>query len=400
MKTAKKLDRQFKIQGIGLDSSNLNYIPDSEYLEKFTYIHTSTSKNNDCMLSEIFTDGIELRDFNNNKILVTEIDCVDSISKVIVSHMNAVGKDWIDILEIPASCNWTEDTAEQLNGLIEAGLIYDISVKNPGSVERLNEIVTILNTFNVVIEYISIDICPLNFNIDLIKWCTENNIGILGYNPMGGYINSANIIQSFTVPYLLGFAATYCNVVFLSSRDMHKSIQSAKYLSELVGEYTESIYTLSKSVSKLQKPLKRVVHTSAIFDTNTYIPYCNPENVPTENESILITLGNNDTELIPENEEKTDLEIDITAFISQISFPHDASKETKFSIAKNQIISCLKSKKPDHIFSYSMINDTTIAIMAKKDVVTGWFKKTTVTEQSTYLVAMRSNGLVYFKECK
>jgi hypothetical protein len=238
----------------------------------------------------------------------------------------------------------------------------------------------------------------LNFNLDIINWCKEKNVKIIGYNPMGGYINSANVIQSFSVPYLLGFAATYCDIVFLSSRDMHKSIQSAKYLNDLIGECTESVYTLSKSVSKLHKPLKKVVWTSAIYDEDTYIPYNNPENVPIDNESILMSLGKEE-EFIPETSD-TGLEKDIKAFISQINFPFDASKETKFSLAKNQIISCLKSKKPDHEFSYSMINDTTIAIMARKDTVSGWFKKTTSTDCSTYIVSMRSNGLVYFKECK
>lgn len=397
MKTAKKLDQLFKISGIGLDSSNLDYVPNFEHLENFKYIHTSSRKNNDCMLSEIFTEnGMEVRD--HNKTLITEIDCVDSISKVILSHINAIGKDWIDIIEIPASCDWKEDTAEQLQGMIEAGLIYEISIKNPETIDRLNEISGLLKTFNVKIDYISINICPLNFNLDIINWCKENNIKIIGYNPMGGYINSANIIQSFTVPYLLGFAATYCDIVFLSSRNMHKSIQSARYLNDLIGENTESVYILNKTVSKLHKPLKKVVWTSAIYDEETYIPYNNPENVPTGDESILITLGEG-KESIPESE-MTDLEKDIDGFIKNINTPFDASKETKFSMIKNQIISCLKSKKPDHEFSYSMINDTTIAIMARKDTVSGWFKKTTSTDQSTYIVSMRSNGLVYFKECK
>lgn len=400
MKTAKKLDQIFKIIGIGLDTSNLDYVPSQEHLKDFKYLHTSINNVNDCMLSEIFTeDGVEIRD-RNSKILVTEINCVSKISNVLTSHITALGKDWIDILEIPANCEWNDDTADQLHELIEAGIIYEIAVKDPDSVEKLEEIEKVLDKFGEEIDCVSINICPLHFNLDIINWCKEKNIKILGYNPMGGYISSANIIQSFTVPYLLGFASTYCDVVFLSSRDMHKSIQSAKYLKGLIGEFTESVYVLNKSVSKLQKPLKKVVWTSAIFDTEICIPYNKPENVPTEDESILLNLGS-EYESFPEVEEdKTPLEKDIESFISQISFPFDAPKETKFSIAKNQVISCLRSKKPDHTFTYSMINDTTIAVMARKDSVSGWFKKTTTTDQSTYLISMRSNGLIYFKECK
>lgn len=401
MKTAKKLDQLFKIVNVGLDTSDLNYIPSQEHLSDFKYIHTSVKKNNDCMLSEIFDEeSIEVKTWNTKRTLVTEIDCVDSINKVILSHVNALGKDWIDILEIPASCNWTEDTAEQLHGLIEAGIIYDISIKNPETVEKLEEIVNLLKTFNIDIAFVSIDICPFNFNLDIINWCKDNNVSVMGYNPMGGYVNSANIIQSFSVPYLLGFAATYCDIVFLSSRDMLKSIQSAKYLTSLISKNTESIYVLKKSVFKLQKPIKKVVWTSAIYDDNVYIPYESPENVPVDGENIIVSLGC-ELETFPEDTEieKTELEKEMKGFIGQLSYPFDASKETKFSMTKNQVISYLKSKNPDHIFTYSLINDTTIAVKAKKESITGWFKKVVSMDQRTYIISMRSNGLIYFKEC-
>ena len=399
--TTKKLDQLFKIEGVGLDTTNLNYIPESNHLNNINYIHTSTKVNNDCMLSELFTeDGIESNPIKNNKIVVTEIDCVDSMNKVILSHINALGRDWLDILEIPADCNWTEDTVEQLKELLDAGIIYEISIKNPKNVERLIEIMDLLKTIDLVINYVSIDICPLNFNLNIINWCNENNIKIFGYNPIGGYINSPNLIQSFTVPYLLGFAATYCNVVFLSSRDMHKSIQGAKYLKSLFGEFTESIYVLKKSVFKLQKPLKKVVRTSAIYDSGTYIPYDTPENVPVDGENIIITLGD-DYEEIPDDgvRESTELEKEIDNFIGQLSYPFDASIETKFSMIKNQIIGYLKMKKPDHDFTYSLINNTSIAVMARKETVSGWFKKVVTTDQSSYIISMKKNGLIYFREC-
>ena len=54
--------------------------------------------------------------------IVTDIDCVDKIGQVILSHLTSIDKSWIDILEIPADCNWSEDTVDQIKSLIDSGI--------------------------------------------------------------------------------------------------------------------------------------------------------------------------------------------------------------------------------------------------------------------------------------
>lgn len=394
MKTETKyLDQVYKIneKGAGLDTTHLNYCPDHEDIaENFGYIKTKIGCCNDHVISEL------IKNLGPEKRLITEINFLDRLDNAIYTHLKAIGADWIEILEIPASLTWNKDLAEKLKTLEIAGLFYDVSVKNPESVERLEEIKKTLAESGVELEYISLDLCPIEFNYDLVTWCNDNHISIIGYNPMGGNISSANIIESFTVPYLLGFAATYCHAVMLSSRDIYKSLQSAKYLNLLEGEYTQPMYVLKKSVHKLQKPLKRVVFTSANLDEDTVIPYDTANFIPIKDSDITMSLGKQ-VESMPTDPEVSEIEKEVGEFISTIIFPQDASKIDKFYLIESQVIEFLKNKYTDYEFSCLMINNTAIAIKGIKEETIGIFFKETIYDEINFLIAMKSNGTVYFK---
>lgn len=400
MKNSNEEIKFFKIRekGTGLDLVHLNYCPDSSIIKDgFGYIHTSINCANDNILSDFIDEDV--KSFQ----IVTDIDCVDKIGQVILSHLTSIDKSWIDILEIPADCNWSEDTVDQIKSLIDSGIVYEISIKNPRNIERLEEIKQLLSTRSIDLDYISIDICPLNFNVDIINWCEKNIVSIIGYNPFGGYINHPNVLNSFTAPYLLGFAATYCSIVFLSSRDLYKSTQSAKYLNNLYEKNTESMYSLKKSVNKLQKPLKRVVYTSMILDTDAELPYNTPDYVPTGEDSILINLGKA-IEVLPKideyNNPYSEFEQEIQSFLNNLSYPGDASNKTKFCLAKNQILNYLRTKYTGYDILCSMINDSAIAVMATKEGTSGnWFKRTKITYTNSFIIAMKTDGTVFFKQC-
>ena len=402
MKTEEKqIDQLFKISYSGLDTTNLNYCPTDDLLEEFNYIYTNVRNNNDHTISEFIdpsNDNSTTITIPGKKSLITEIDFTDRIIQGILSHLSAVGNEWIDILEIPASCTWNTDTVDQIKVLMDSGLVYDISIKNPESIDKIIEIKDLLDSKGIDLFYISLDICPLNFNFDVVTWCQDNLIKIIGYNPMGGYIAGPSLINCFTAPYLLGFAATYCHIVMLSSRDMFRAVQGAKYLKTLEGEKTKSMYILKKNVHKLPKPLKKVIWTSAVLDDDCILPYESPEFIPTDGASIIISLGK-PIEKINEEDEKTELEKEMMEFLKQITYSSDASLKDKFSIAKNQIMTYLKTKFPKYTFFYSVINETTVAIKAEIEETSGWwiFKKTTRDEKQ-FLISMKSSGLVYFKE--
>lgn len=393
MKTSKELDQCYAIResGAGLDMTHLNYCPKDNYLSDFKYLHTSIRSNNDQIISQALEES-------SDKELVTEIGFTDKMSVGILNHLISIDREWIDILEIPASLNWDENTGNQVKTLLDSGMVYEISIKNPETVDRISEIMHILDQCGVTVEYVSLDICPLNFDYEIVNFCKERDIEIIGYNPMGGYISAANTIECFTAPYLLSFAATYCSIVFISSRDLYKATQDARYLNELWGKKIESTFLLKKSVHRLQKPLKPVVHTSIILDEEVYLPYNTPDFVPTGDDSIIMSLGKDHFEFKEDLESQTDLEKEINAIIGNLDFPNDSIDEDKFSIAKSQVIASLKLKYPDHLFMYSLINSTTIAVRAEKETVEGWFKKTVKKDNHEFIISMIPGGRVYFRE--
>lgn len=402
MKNSKEEIRFFKVRekGAGLDLVHLNYCPDSTILnEDFGYIHTSTYCANDNILADFVDQEVKTCQ------LVVDVDSVDKLGQIVLSHLSSIDHDWIDILEIPADCDWNSEVVDQLKTLIDSGIVYELSIKNPQNIDRLVEIKQLLDEKNIDIDYVSLDICPLNFNLDIINWCNddENSVAVIGYNPFGGYINHPNVLSSFSAPYLLGFAATYCNIVFLSSRDLYKATQSAKYINNLYDKESELMYSLKKSVNKLQKPLKKVVYTSMILDNNANLPYDTPDYVPTGEDSILLNLGKS-IEVLPNVDEYNNpfssFEQEVYDFLNTLSYPSDASNKTKFCLAKNQIINYLRTKHTGYDILCSMINDSAIAVMATKEGSSGsWFRRTKVTLSNSYIIAMKSDGTVYFKEC-
>ena len=142
--------------GAGLDMTHLTYCPKDDFLKDFGYLHTNVRSSNDQVISEV------LEDLSGRKSLITEIEFTDKISTGLLSHLVSIGREWVDILEIPASCNWNEDTVQQIKSLLDSGMIYDISIKNPETPERLNEILSLLDTSDIKVNYVSLDICPQN----------------------------------------------------------------------------------------------------------------------------------------------------------------------------------------------------------------------------------------------
>jgi hypothetical protein len=140
-----------------------------------------------------------------------------------------------------------------------------------------------------------------------------------------------------------------------------------------------------------------------ILDNNTNLPYNTPEYVPTGEDSILLNLGKS-IEVLPKvdeyNNPYTSFEQEVYDFLDTLSYPSDASNKTKFCLAKNQIINYLRTKYTGYDILCSMINDSAIAVMATKENSSGsWFKRTKITLSNSYIIAMKSDGTVYFKEC-
>jgi len=248
----------YKIKGVGLDTTNLDYIAD---VGDFDYLHTSISANNGLIIRGILEESIAT--------IITSIDFLDQSKVAIANHLFELGREKIDLLLINSSCDF-EKYSDQVQELLDSGLIDQIGLKNPNNPEEIERILKIIPK----IKYISIELCPLNFNYEVVKFCNERNIDLLVFNPFGGYISAPTLIDSFTIPYLLNFAAYYGTIVFLSSRELSSKAQK-DYLEPLIDSEVEdeSLYQITKSVRRLIKPIKKMVNTSIIVNEDITLPF-------------------------------------------------------------------------------------------------------------------------------
>lgn len=259
------MSNKFKISGVGIDTTRINKILNKNELEDYTYIHTSISAGNDTLIKS----GIK-----DNQILITSIDFLDHSDTAIIHHLEELVKDSINLLLIDSKCNF-EDNIDNINNLIISGNVQEIGISNPTSVKRLEELKNLISQ----ISYISLNICPLCFPWSIIRYCEENNIKILGFNPFGGRINYPRLIDSFSVPYLLSFISAYSDIVFLSGNNLNVLDSETEYLMDLIDKEYGSEFELSKDVDKLFKEPKKTINTSLKLGDSIIIPYDNPENI-------------------------------------------------------------------------------------------------------------------------
>ncbi len=251
---------KFKIEGVGLDLTTLDYSPSED--NEFGYLCTSITANNEDAIREYVKEC-------SGSPLVTKIDFIDRASEAVGLHLDQLERSMVDLLLVDAKCDFIK-YADELSFLVDRKYVDVIGVYNLESVERAKEIKTVLPN----LKYIGMELCPLNFNYEIISWARENDISIVGFNPFGGHISAQGIIDSFTVPYLLEFFSSYITLGFLSSRDIFAARQDKDYMESLIGkEIRDSkIYNLDKSVSKLFKPIKKAIGVSISLDVNHTLP--------------------------------------------------------------------------------------------------------------------------------
>ena len=376
---------KFKISGVGLDTRRLTICPSETFDELFDYIHTSISENNDYIISDFIK-------FQSGASIITTIDFSDTMETAIAGHLLTIGREKIDLLLINSNCSWD---ITNINHLKSSGMVDSIGISNPDSIERIIEL---QKEMRGEIKYISLDLCPLNFKYDIVNWCIENNITMLGFNPFGGHISAPSIIDSFSIPYLLGFSASYCSIVFLSGEDIFQTIPERDYLNNLIGKDVEPKYILKKNVSKLYKPIKKTVETSINISDNIIFPYNCPEIIYNP-EELVLTLGKT-TEIIPEQTEPTEIESEVYQLLNLLYMPKDSDIRSQFAIFRYRVIELLKVKFPEVTWEhvYGKLGDKLMAIVVRKEDKTGWIKKKVDVTSHTFILGMTSDNKVYFSE--
>lgn len=268
----------FQLRAVGLDTSNLNY-PSTLSSGEYEFIHLNFSSNNDEFTSDLL----------KNSVVLMTIDFLDGAKDAVANYVSHNGLFRLSCLLVDSKCDF-EKYSDQIKELIDNKVIEEsgVGISLPESVERLEEIEKVIN-----FDYISLNICPLSFNAEVIKWAREHNKKIIGFNPFGGSLSSMNIINSFTVPYLLGFIATYADYVFLSSRDLIYSANEKNYLESLVGCTSEKLYLFTKSLNKLAEPIKKAIRNYLVVDEKTVIEVENPVTGLDKDEVIISTMNIN-----------------------------------------------------------------------------------------------------------
>lgn len=390
-------NNKFKIQGVGIDTSTIITKPWKEDDgEIFDYIHTSISSNNDFLISDYVKS-------QPGASLITTIDFINNPETVLLGHIMELGRNKIDLLLV--SGDVLEKNLENLKDTVESlrisKLIDEIGISNPSSVDQIKNIEKSLED---KIKFISLNICPLHFEYDIIKYARENSIDILGFNPFGGYISSNSVISSFTVPYLLGFSSTYSTIVFLSGRDLINSINSRDYIrNNIIGADYSTKFILKKNVSRLYKPLKKVVDTSFIVSDNLILSY----NIPTlmyPFSDICVTLGKeyNLISIPTKNRTKTEENVDNLLYITE--FPDNVSLEDKYAITRYQVLSVIRARYPEEEgWKVNMINlgDRILGIGIVREIrkkKNKFWKGKKEIESNNFLLAVPNKDVTVFLE--
>lgn len=363
------MSEKFKISGVGIDTETIMYEPGIDLEDNYKYVHTSISKNNDFIISSYVKS-------HDDCSLITTIDFTEGVEEVLGGHLLEIGLDLIDLLLIDSpTFDWSK-AGDFIKELSESGVANSLGIRNPKSIEDLEKMKESLDMQDTL--YVALDICPLNFNYEIVEWCKSNGVTLIGFNPFGGNITAQALIESFTTPYLLSFAATYCSLVMLSGRDLYLSGQSKLFLEGLIGKETSPIYTLRKSVSRLYKPIKKVVSTSLKFADNMVLEYDCPE-IMYDQDECEMKLGKSVTILPDINKDLyTNTETLVTQLLDVLSYPENASVDVWYALARYKVLSHIRYLYPPTdgwIMKCARIGDRILGIGVSKIKKNPWYKK-------------------------
>ena len=376
----------FKISGVGIDTTTMKFKP-VDFDTVYGYIYTSISANNDYIIADYVS-------YMSGSSLIVGVDFLDGVEDLLFRHIKTLGREKADLVLIDAGCNWDNFNKE---ALLSSKVVGDLGIKNPTSVEQIEQLTLKLNE---KLKFIAFDLSPFYFNYDIVKYCNENNITILSFNPLGGYVSAAAMIDAFSVPYLLSFSGTYSSIVFLSGRDSYYARESKKYLEGLFGKETKPIFTLRKNVSKLLKPIKRVVNTALKFDDSITINYDSPE-LLYDFDELQFSLGKLKVDsMVIDDRTLTDVEKEVKDLFNVSSIPSDINSEGLFALYRYQAFNYIKVKYIESLgwsTEYVRLGDKMIAIKVERTSEKGWFRKTRETEKINYFFAIMNGAPVFLK---
>jgi hypothetical protein len=323
---------KFKIQGVGIDTSNISYNP-SFSTGKFDYIYTSMTANNEGLIKDW------VGEMRPTPPLIVYSDFIDSLGPALKEHLDMMGRAKTQLLllnaekVIGAKKEWIDD--------LNLGPIDNLGIQCPKDVEELKEASEVLGG---MVKYVALPVSPLDFQYDVLTYCKENEITVIGLNPLGGELSAPRNIRSFSLPYLLSFCAFHTDIVMTSGKDVIKAEEDYDFLTSLVGLECGKEYDLKKNISKPVKEIKKAVWTSLDMEDGDVIPYDDPsllvDSAKFKFGSALKTLKEKDA-----YEDGTFLG-KLTHYLEVLHYPEDGGIQGKFTLARHKLLESIKEDYP------------------------------------------------------
>lgn len=382
----------YKIKGVGVDTTNLDYTPLKVKTEKdnLRYIFTNPAANNDFLLNEYI--GYQLPD----TVLVTEVNYVDGVDDTLTSHLKRLGRNSYKLLFMNANLDYRSFDLS-IQTIKKLGIVENFGLSRPKDLDTLKKNVEYLREIDCNIGSVLLDISPLHFQKDIIDYCEQNSILIFATNPFAGWANSRIAIGKFSVPYLLNFASVYADVVLLSGRDMYLMSEDLAYLNSITGQQVENseIYELNENVDLLVE-VNKVISTALRID-KMLLPYNSPEYLFNFDETKFSKFN-----ILPEikQDEKTKTELEIDELVGVIYKAPEQGDDDYYTSLRYKIEDYLDISHPGWEKTIIKVTDKIIYIKFTNRVIKKkWYGKLyeTVEGDDQYLLFF-SDGIFKFKE--
>ena len=379
-------NKKFKLKGIGLDTTTIIEKPVSGVFPSPSYIFTSIDANNDYLLGDYIKS---IKGYS----LIVKVNFIDSLEDILERHLKELGVDKINLLVLPENIDWS-GAIDIIKELRDNKIIEKFGIYQPGSLDTVKSISEILDKSGEKLEFVTQNISPLEFNHDIVNYCEESGITVIGFNPVGGYLSAPRNIDAFSLPYLLGFAASNADVVILSGRNLYESWKSSEYLKKLIGKDSSPKYINRKNVSRGVKSIKRLIGTSIKLGDNIIIPY-KEDNFLMDPGDLEITLGDPIFEYsVLENIDNSDKMIkEVKEYMKVVHFPDGGTDSDNMAIARYKLTDYLDLEYPkDDGWNYGFLRlgNTVMAVSVWKDPIPKkWFWKSSYPgERHSFFLSM------------
>lgn len=381
---------KYKVQNIGIDTTTLQGAFGGDKI--FPFVYTSISENNDYLVGQYINPEDE-------QSIIVYIDFTDRLDELLGLHMKALGVKKIDMIFFDAEL----DPKKVYEAYKTLGDICPpvFGIKNPKNTRQIEEFLNLPADFKI--QGVGIPLSPTEFDYNIIQFCESRQIPIYGFNPIGGYLSAARNISSFSIPYLLSFAAAHCEIIMLSGRDVGKSEDSMEFIKSLIGEsHPEKEFFLDRKVHRPVSSMGKAVHTSLDLGHGYKLPYNSNDFCSFDSRDVALNFGKPIIEY-PENydgiyEVQPDF-VRVRDMISELKYENSWPSNIKFAYTRYKVMEYFKENYPEASMSYIMIGNSVFFIDFWRDAkFKGTFLWRVLVEkeiQRTYFLANLGDDILF-----